>query len=60
MPSLRVVALGGGNRSFADVVVGDCGMSGRVEVSSLGICGHWTWVGTVNDGDDDWHLFSPL
>lgn len=23
MPSLRVVALGGGNRSFTDVVVGD-------------------------------------
>lgn len=42
MPSLHVVALGGGNQSFTDVVVGDCGMSGRVEVSSLGICGHWT------------------
>lgn len=46
-----MVALGGGNWSFVDPVVGDCGMSGIAEVSSLGICGPWTWVGTVGDGD---------
>lgn len=49
MPSLCVVALGGGNWSFVDLVVGDCGMSGIAEVSSLGICGPWTWVGDDRD-----------
>lgn len=51
MASLCVVALGGEDWSFVDVVVGDCGMSGIVEVSSLGICGPWTRVGTVDDSD---------
>lgn len=42
MPSLCVVALGGRNWGFVDAVVGDCGMSGIAEVSSLRICGPWT------------------
>lgn len=51
MASLCVVALRSGDWSFVDVVVGNCGMSGTAEVSSLGICGPWTWVGTLGDGD---------
>lgn len=51
MASFCVVALGSRDWSFVDVVVGDCGMSGIAEVSSVGICGPWTWVGTVCDGD---------